>query len=82
MKLDYDNKATISIAHNPMHLIESNTLKLIGILSKKNIGQESFACHLSLQQSKQHKSSPKGLFRPNFELLINKSGMIDIYALT
>ena len=48
----------------------------------EQISKKKYLLVLDDVQNNQSENWEKGLFRPNFELLVSKLGMIDIYAPT
>jgi len=82
MKLYCDNKAAISIAHNPVQHDRTKHVEIDRHFIKEKI--EAGAICLPFVPTSQQVTDvlTKGLFRSNFEFLISKLGMIDIYAPT
>ena len=82
MKLYCNNKAAISIAHNPVQHDQTKHVEIDRHFIKEKL-QAGIICMPFVPTTQQTEDIlTKGLFCPNFELLINKLGMIDIYALT
>ena len=82
MKLYCDNKATINIAHNPVQYNRTKHVKINRSIIKKKL-EVGVICMSFLPTMKQTIDIlTKGLFQPNFKLLISKLSMIDIYAPT
>ena len=82
VKLYYDNKVVISIAHN---LLQHDKTKHIEIdkhfmKEKLKVGAICFFFVPTMQQITNILT--KGLLSSNFEFLVHKLGMIDIYAPT
>lgn len=81
-KLYCDNKAAISIAHNPVQYDRTKHVEIDRHFIKEKIEAGAICTPFvpTLQQIADILT--KGLFRPNYEFLISKLGMIDIYAPT
>ena len=82
MKLYFDNKASISIAHNPIQHDRTKHLEVERHFIKEKI--ETGAICMSFVPTSQQITNilTKGLFKPNYEFLISKLGMIEIYTPT
>ena len=82
IKLYCDNKAAISIAHNPVQHDRTKHVEVDRHFVKEKI--ESGAICLSFVPTTQQIANilTKGIQRSSFEPLTNKLGMIDIYAPT
>ena len=82
MKLYYDNKAAISIAHNPVQHDRIKHVEIDRHFIKEKL-EGGVICLLFVPTTQQITNIfSKGLFRPNFELLTSKLGMMNIYAPT
>lgn len=82
MKLYYDNKATISIAHNPVQHDRNKHVEIDRHFIKEKL-EVGIICMLFVPTTQQIVDIlTKGLFRSSFEFLISKLGLIDIYAPT
>ena len=82
MKLYCDNKAAISIAHNPIQNYRTKHIKIDRPFIKEKL-EEGAICMPFVPSAQQIVDIlTKGLFRSNFELLTSKLGMTNIYALT
>ncbi|KAI3456021.1 hypothetical protein Pfo_012684, partial [Paulownia fortunei] len=82
MKLYCDNKAAISIAQN---LVQHDCTKHREIdrhFTKEKIDDGAICMPFVPTTQQVADILTKGLFRPNFKLLVSKLGMIDIYAPT
>ena len=82
MKLYCDNNAAIIIAHNPVHHDWTKHVEIDRHFNKKKL-EVGIICMPFVPTTQQTTCIlTKGLFKPNFELLIGKLGMKDIYAPT
>ena len=83
MKLFCDNKATLSIAHNPVHHNRTKHVEVDWHFIKEKI--EANIINMSYIPTKEQVADifTKGLLRQGFEELVtNKLGMTNIYAPT
>lgn len=82
MKLYCDNKATISIAHNPVQHDRTKYVEIDRHFIKEKL-EAGIICMPFVPTTQQIvEILTKGLFRSSFEFLISKLGMTDIYAPT
>ena len=82
IKLYCDNKSSISIAHNPVQHNKTKHIEIDRHFIKEKL-EARLICMLFVPTTQQTIDIlTKGLFQPNFELLVSKLGMIDIYAPT
>ena len=82
MKLYYDNKAIISIAHNPLQQDRIKNIEINHQFIKEKL-EEGAICMPFVPSTQQIVNIlTKGLFRSIFELLTSKFGMMNIYAPT
>ena len=82
IKLYCDNKSGISIAHNPVQHNKTKHIEIDRHFIKEKL-EARLICMLFVPTTQQTVDIlTKGLFQPNFELLVSKLGMIDIYAPT
>ena len=82
MKLFGDNKAAISIAHNPVQHDRTKHIEVDRHFIKENLEAGVICVPFVTTKDQTADILTKGLFKPTFELLVNKLGMIDIYALS
>ena len=82
MKFYCDSKAAISIAHNPVQHDRTKQVEIDRHFIKEKI-EEGQVC-MPFVPSKQQIVDilTKGLSKTNFDFLVSKLGMIDIYAPT
>lgn len=82
MKLYCDNKAAISISQNPVQHDRTKHVEIDRHFIKEKV-DAGLICMPFVPTSQQVADIlTKGLFRPNFEFLVGKLGMLDIYAPT
>ena len=82
MKLYCDNKATINIANNPMQHYRTKHIE-IGSHFIKEKRERGDICMSFIPTSQQVVDIlTKGLFKPNFDALVNKLGLHDILIFT
>lgn len=82
MKLYFDNKAAISIAQNTVQHDCTKHVEIDSHFIKEKI-EDGAICMPFVPTSQQIADIlTKRLFIPNFELLVSKLGMVDIYAPT
>ena len=82
MKLYYNKKSTIDIAHNPIQHNHTKHVEIHQHFIKEKL-EDGIICFPFIPSTQQTTNIlTKGLLQPNFEHLINKLGMIDIYAPT
>ncbi|CAH9081568.1 unnamed protein product [Cuscuta europaea] len=82
MKLYCDNKAAISIAHNPVLHDRTKHIEVDRHFIKEKIEAGIICTPFVSIKDQTTVFFTKGLFRPIFELLISKLGMYDIYSPT
>ena len=82
VKLYCDNKATINIANNPMQHDRTKHVE-IGrhFIKEKREGGDIYMSFIPTSQQVADILT-KGLFKPNFDALVNKLGLHDIYLST
>lgn len=80
MRLYCDNKATMSIAHNPMHHERTKHVKIDRHFIKEKIDNGSICTTYLLTKQQVVDIFTKSPPKPSFEELINKWGMINILA--
>ena len=81
MKIYYDNKATISIAHNPVLHDRTKHIDVDKHFIKEKI-ESGLICVPYVSSAQVADILTKGLHKGQFELLVNKLGMEDIYKPT
>ena len=82
MKLYCDNKAAISIAHNPIQHDKTKHVEIDRQSIKEKL-ETGVLCMPFVPTTQQIANIlTKGLIKPNFEFLTSKLDMIDIYAPT
>ncbi|XP_062099709.1 uncharacterized mitochondrial protein AtMg00810-like [Humulus lupulus] len=82
MKLFCDNKAAISIAHNPMQHDRIKHIEVDRHFIKENLEARIICIPFVRSEYQIADILTKGLFKPTFDLLVNKLGMFDIYIPT
>ena len=82
MKLYCANKATISIAQNPVQHDRTKHVEIDRHFIKEKIDCGAVCMPFIPTAQQIANIFTKGLFRPSFELFVSKLGMIDIYAPT
>lgn len=79
MRIYYDKKATINIAHNPVHQDRTKYVEVDQHFIKEKI-EEGIVCMSYIPTKKELADIlTKGLQRSSYEDLTNKLGMIDIF---
>ena len=82
IRLYCDNKAAISIAHNLVQHDRTKHIEVDRHFIKEKL-ESGVICTPFVSSSEQTTDIfTKGLFRPVFENLVSKLGMLDIYAPT
>ena len=81
MKLYSDNKAAISIAHNPVHHDRTKHVEVDRHFIKEKIEEGSICIPYVASKDQTADILTKGLPRPLFEKMINKIGLCDLYNL-
>ena len=82
MKLFCDNKAAISIAHNPVQHDRTKHVEVDRHFIKENLDAGIICIPFVGTADQTADILTKGLFRPVFEKMISKLGMFDIYLPT
>ena len=79
MKLYCDNKAAISISQNPVQHDRPKLVEIDRHFIKEKV-DTGLICMPFVSSQQVADILTKGLFRPNFEFLVSKLDMLDIYA--
>lgn len=79
MKLYCDNQAAIGIAHNPIHHDRTKHVEVDRHFIKEKIEKGVISMYVPTKQQVADVFT-KGLSRQNFEDIVDKLGMIDIYS--
>ena len=80
MKLYYDNKVAISIAHHSIHYNRTKHMEIACHLIKDKIKQRLICITYICTNQHTANTLTKGLPRQNFKDLTNKLGMLDIFS--
>lgn len=81
MKLYCDNKAAINISQNPVQHDRTKHVEIDRHFIKEKV-DTGLICMPFVSSQQVADILTKGLFRPNFEFLVSKLDMLDIYAPT
>lgn len=82
IQLYYDNKATISIAHDPVQNDRTNTLRLIGISSRRSLQVKQISIPFVKTEDQLADVFTKSLCSPSFNMIVCKLGMHSLYIPT
>ena len=79
MRIYCDNKAAVSIAHNPVHHDRTKHVEVDRHFIREKIDNGSFCMTYIPTKEQTADILTKGLHKPHFEDLVNKLGMTNIY---